>query len=745
MAERRGDGLFKDGQKALASTPPDVGRAKQCLRDAAVAFGQAGATKKQQMMNAMLKRLTDTVEKTAGAATESTEMPDTEPAPAPAPAPALAPEVKKKYSMDYSRFNALDCDSDEEDDAPADQKNRGGVPPPRGTLKFLEAVKYSEEVQKRGSKPQELARAEQMFADAFEEATPDERRRIWDFFNANGANLPAEPKEDFLGGSMGALKSALQPLSPAQGKEQDADPAAISAKLEAMKKGMHEDLAALNARMDSMKQQEEALSNAKDMDDLLGFMQRSGMTEQQIQTAMEAHEEGNEEAVQRILTDVIRNNLASETKDFEEDISAKMDEVQLVSESVHGKKVNKGGSEKKAGSGFSFYRKADDGKEKKKAGNGDAQILDLEREKAALEEKMGRAMGDLKTLTKSSEEHAKTVEAAKQELADAEKAKADASEQVDQAAAVLSNKWEQEEEDGKDSSGERRHLAEKEKEMGNKLFVSGDYGQAIEHFTRALRFAGPSAVYYTNRAAAHLRKGDAADALRDAEEALKVDARHVKALFRRAQALEALGRYDDAVAAYREGLGVMPESEQLQQGLDAAEKAASVNRAGTRSDLLQAAAAAPPPAQAAGGGGTHALKYTMEETAENVMVVIELPGRENMQGVDLQTFPESLSLRAPPFAPLSVSLPSQVHCLYLHVRVSFRPRAWHAYVCICSVRTCECHCPLRFTARAFSCTRSRVFCSPGGEESAAPSPFLLEVTPCMCRNRLTISSPRPSL
>ena len=696
MAERRGDGLFKDGQKALASTPPDVGRAKQCLRDAAVAFRQAGATKKQRMMDAMLKRIDDAVgdvEKTAGAATESTEMPHTEPAPAPAPAPALAPEVKKKYSMDYSRFNALDCDSDEEDDAPADQKDRGGMPPPRGTLKFLEAVKYSEEVQKRGSKPQELARAEQMFADAFEEATPGERRRIWDFFNANGANLPAERKEDFLGGSMGALKSALQPLSPAQGKEQDADPAAISAKLEAMKKGMHEDLAALNARMDSMKQQEEALSNAKDMDDLLGFMQRSGMTEQQIQTAMEAHEEGNEEAVQRILTDVIRNNLASETKDLEEDISAKMDEVQLVSESVHGKKVNKGGSEKKAGSGFSFYRKADDGKEKKKAVNRDAQILDLEREKAALEEKVGRAMGDLKTLTKSSEEHAKTVEAAKQELANAEKAKADASEQVDQAAAVLSNKWEQEEEDGKDSSGERRHLAEKEKEMGNKLFVSGDYGQAIEHFTRALRFAGPSAVYYTNRAAAHLRKGDAADALRDAEEALKVDARHVKALFRRAQALEALGRYDDAVAAYREGLGVMPESEQLQQGLDAAEKAASVNRAGTRSDLLQAAAAAPPPAQAAGGGGTHALKYTMEETAQNVMVIIELPGRENMQGVDLQTFPESLSLRAPPFAPLSVSLPSQVHCLYLHVRVSFRPRAWHTYVCICSVRTCECHCP----------------------------------------------------
>ena len=103
----------------------------------------------------------------------------------------------------------------------------------------------------------------------------------------------------------------------------------------------------------------------------------------------------------------------------------------------------------------------------------------------------------------------------------------------------------------------------------------------------------------------------------------------------------------------------------------------------------------------------------MEETAQNVMVIIELPGRENMQGVDLQTFPESLSLRAPPFAPLSVSLPSQVHCLYLHVRVSFRPRAWHhmyAYVAYALVNAIALSGSLRvhFRARDRVCSVLRV-------------------------------------
>ena len=41
-------------------------------------------------------------------------------------------------------------------------------------------------------------------------------------------------------------------------------------------------------------------------------------------------------------------------------------------------------------------------------------------------------------------------------------------------------------------------------------------------------------------------------------------------------------------------------------------------------------------------------------------VHVELSDRENMKGVDLQLFPESLILAAPPFEPLSLTLPVAV-------------------------------------------------------------------------------------
>ena len=39
---------------------------------------------------------------------------------------------------------------------------------------------------------------------------------------------------------------------------------------------------------------------------------------------------------------------------------------------------------------------------------------------------------------------------------------------------------------------------------------------------------------------------------------------------------------------------------------------------------------------------------------------VQLPDRESIKGVDLQLFPESLALVAPPFEPLSLTLPFAV-------------------------------------------------------------------------------------
>ena len=67
----------------------------------------------------------------------------------------------------------------------------------RVPLKFLQAMRVNEEVQKRGGNPEELAKAEKLFEEAFDEASPEVRDQIWDMFNAGGANLPTELKAQF--------------------------------------------------------------------------------------------------------------------------------------------------------------------------------------------------------------------------------------------------------------------------------------------------------------------------------------------------------------------------------------------------------------------------------------------------------------------------------------------------------------------------------------------------------------------
>ena len=54
--------------------------------------------------------------------------------------------------------------------------------------------------------------------------------------------------------------------------------------------------------------QEAVVSCAKNFDELVNFMQKSGLTNQQIEGALEAHEEGNEDAVQNLLADAIAQN-----------------------------------------------------------------------------------------------------------------------------------------------------------------------------------------------------------------------------------------------------------------------------------------------------------------------------------------------------------------------------------------------------------------------------------------------------
>jgi tetratricopeptide (TPR) repeat protein len=66
-------------------------------------------------------------------------------------------------------------------------------------------------------------------------------------------------------------------------------------------------------------------------------------------------------------------------------------------------------------------------------------------------------------------------------------------------------------------------------------------------------------IVYSNRSASYLKKGDLEDALKDAEQCVTLDATWAKGYGRKGAALFALGRLDDALAAYKHGTAVFPK------------------------------------------------------------------------------------------------------------------------------------------------------------------------------------------
>uniref|UniRef100_A0A8B9KSG6 Protein unc-45 homolog B n=1 Tax=Astyanax mexicanus TaxID=7994 RepID=A0A8B9KSG6_ASTMX len=84
---------------------------------------------------------------------------------------------------------------------------------------------------------------------------------------------------------------------------------------------------------------------------------------------------------------------------------------------------------------------------------------------------------------------------------------------------------------------------------GNKHFQAGEIDKAIESYTKALKVCKDKkvqAVIFRNRSACFLKKENYTSAASDASKAIDVDAADIKALYRRCQALEKLGKLDMA-------------------------------------------------------------------------------------------------------------------------------------------------------------------------------------------------------
>jgi protein unc-45 len=95
------------------------------------------------------------------------------------------------------------------------------------------------------------------------------------------------------------------------------------------------------------------------------------------------------------------------------------------------------------------------------------------------------------------------------------------------------------------------------KEQGNEAFKKGDWTESVKWYTKAIK-AGDHhkelPVFYKNRAAAYLKEEEYEKAHRDCTKSLDLAPNDPKALYRRCQAFEALGRFEES---YRDARGVL--------------------------------------------------------------------------------------------------------------------------------------------------------------------------------------------
>ncbi|XP_013197487.2 protein unc-45 homolog B [Amyelois transitella] len=106
------------------------------------------------------------------------------------------------------------------------------------------------------------------------------------------------------------------------------------------------------------------------------------------------------------------------------------------------------------------------------------------------------------------------------------------------------------------------------KNKGNEAFKVDNFVEAISLYTKAINLAEKDsrdlATYLKNRAAAYLKTKDYDKVISDCDEALKIIPEDPKALFRRAQALENLQRYEEAYRDAKTIFTVEPTNKAVQ-------------------------------------------------------------------------------------------------------------------------------------------------------------------------------------
>ncbi|KAL6055942.1 putative Stress-inducible protein STI1-like [Balamuthia mandrillaris] len=110
------------------------------------------------------------------------------------------------------------------------------------------------------------------------------------------------------------------------------------------------------------------------------------------------------------------------------------------------------------------------------------------------------------------------------------------------------------------------------KSKGNKYFMNNQFKEAIEWYTKAIKYDATDSTFFSNRSAAYMGVNKFEEALKDADECIKLKPDWVKGYYRKGAALTALDRHQEAVNALKQGLQVDPDNQDLQKKIEEAER-----------------------------------------------------------------------------------------------------------------------------------------------------------------------------
>mmetsp|Transcript_57149 Transcript_57149/g.180878 ORF Transcript_57149/g.180878 Transcript_57149/m.180878 type:complete len:496 (+) Transcript_57149:241-1728(+) len=119
---------------------------------------------------------------------------------------------------------------------------------------------------------------------------------------------------------------------------------------------------------------------------------------------------------------------------------------------------------------------------------------------------------------------------------------------------------------------EAKAEAEASKAQANKAFGEKKYAVSIVHYTKAIDSNPMNAIYYANRAFAHIKMENYGSALADATKAIQVDPKYVKGYYRRGSAYLFLNNFKGALKDFKTVAKVTPNDKDAQVKLKECEK-----------------------------------------------------------------------------------------------------------------------------------------------------------------------------